>query len=159
MTGLILIRASCYATLALVFGTLAFTRANSYRRRTGANLWHTHSLVWGVASAVVVISVTQLPTPYVVAIGMVLSVAACSAIPLSSAARSAMAGSASRVDPDGVAVKGAAPAPRSAPVPVPTIARRAWLPDPTSRHELRYFDGSDWTDHVANAGVTSVDEL
>ena len=34
-----------------------------------------------------------------------------------------------------------------------------WYPDPTSRHELRYFDGTMWTEHVANEGVTGVDPL
>jgi hypothetical protein len=36
-------------------------------------------------------------------------------------------------------------------------ALRAWLADPTGRHELRYFDGSGWIEHVADAGVISVD--
>jgi hypothetical protein len=34
-----------------------------------------------------------------------------------------------------------------------------WHPDPTGRHELRYWDGSAWTAHVANDGVTSSDPL
>lgn len=34
-----------------------------------------------------------------------------------------------------------------------------WYPDPTSRHELRYYDGTDWTEHVSNAGVTSTDPV
>ena len=37
-------------------------------------------------------------------------------------------------------------------------ALTAWLPDPTGRNELRYFDGSGWTEHVANAGVISEDQ-
>lgn len=31
----------------------------------------------------------------------------------------------------------------------------AWHPDPTGRHELRYWDGSQWTDHVSDQGVQS----
>src|SRR3954451_10400483 len=31
------------------------------------------------------------------------------------------------------------------------------MPDPTRRHEHRYWDGAQWTDHVANAGTASVD--
>lgn len=31
----------------------------------------------------------------------------------------------------------------------------AWHPDPTGRHELRYWDGSQWTEHVADQGVQS----
>ena len=29
-----------------------------------------------------------------------------------------------------------------------------WYPDPTGRHQHRYFDGREWTNHVADAGVT-----
>lgn len=32
-----------------------------------------------------------------------------------------------------------------------------WRPDPTGRHELRYFDGAAFTDHVADGGVQSTD--
>lgn len=32
-----------------------------------------------------------------------------------------------------------------------------WQADPTGRFEHRYWDGSEWTDHVSNAGVASTD--
>jgi hypothetical protein len=32
-----------------------------------------------------------------------------------------------------------------------------WQPDPSGRHEYRYWDGSTWTDDVSDAGLTSVD--
>lgn len=32
-----------------------------------------------------------------------------------------------------------------------------WQPDPTGRFEHRYWDGSQWTDNVANAGVAATD--
>lgn len=35
----------------------------------------------------------------------------------------------------------------------------AWHPDPTGRHELRYWDGSQWTEHVSDGGVQSVSPL
>lgn len=35
----------------------------------------------------------------------------------------------------------------------------AWKPDPTGRHELRYWDGTSWTDHVSDAGVSVSDPL
>jgi uncharacterized protein (AIM24 family) len=35
----------------------------------------------------------------------------------------------------------------------------SWHPDPTGRHELRYWDGSAWTDHVADRGVQAMDPL
>ena len=34
-----------------------------------------------------------------------------------------------------------------------------WYADPTKRHELRYWDGTKWTDHVSDRGVTSVDPV
>jgi hypothetical protein len=35
----------------------------------------------------------------------------------------------------------------------------AWEPDPSGRHEYRYWDGTSWTDDVADQGVTSVDPV
>lgn len=32
-----------------------------------------------------------------------------------------------------------------------------WYPDPSKRYELRYWNGSAWTEHVATGGVQSVD--
>lgn len=32
-----------------------------------------------------------------------------------------------------------------------------WVADPWGRHELRYWDGSNWTPHVSDNGVTSQD--
>ena len=34
-----------------------------------------------------------------------------------------------------------------------------WYPDPMGRHQLRYFDGTQWTDHVSSNGTQSVDPL
>jgi len=34
-----------------------------------------------------------------------------------------------------------------------------WAPDPSARHDLRYHDGHQWTKHVRDAGVASVDPL
>lgn len=35
----------------------------------------------------------------------------------------------------------------------------AWHPDPRGRHELRWWDGERWTDHVSSQGVTGVDPV
>jgi Protein of unknown function (DUF2510) len=35
----------------------------------------------------------------------------------------------------------------------------SWYPDPGGRHELRYFDGQVWTEHVSTQGKQSVDPL
>jgi hypothetical protein len=35
----------------------------------------------------------------------------------------------------------------------------AWHPDPTQRHQMRYWDGAMWTDQVSDSGVTSTDPI
>jgi hypothetical protein len=32
-----------------------------------------------------------------------------------------------------------------------------WLVDPAGRHEHRYWSGSEWTEHVTDAGVPGID--
>ncbi|MEM1334097.1 MAG: phospholipid scramblase-related protein, partial [Actinomycetota bacterium] len=34
-----------------------------------------------------------------------------------------------------------------------------WYPDPNGRHELRYWNGSQWTDHVSDRGTVSTDPV
>jgi uncharacterized protein YxjI len=41
----------------------------------------------------------------------------------------------------------------------PATAPAGWHPDPQGRHELRYWDGSKWTDHVSDAGVAATDPV
>ena len=40
----------------------------------------------------------------------------------------------------------------------PTMAQR-WLPDPTGRHQYRYWDGGSWTENVYDAGVEARDAV
>jgi Protein of unknown function (DUF2510) len=49
---------------------------------------------------------------------------------------------------------GGVPAP-----PAPNDKKADWKPDPTSRHELRYWDGSAWTAHVSDQGKTATDAV
>ena len=35
----------------------------------------------------------------------------------------------------------------------------AWHPDPTGRHQLRYWEGSTWTTHVSDNGVAATDPI
>ena len=52
----------------------------------------------------------------------------------------------------------AAAAPAAAPAPAPADAVPAgWYPDPSSRFELRYWDGTRWTEHVSRGGQQSTD--
>ena len=34
-----------------------------------------------------------------------------------------------------------------------------WAPDPMGRHELRYWNGTEWTDHVSDGGAPSNDPV
>jgi Protein of unknown function (DUF2510) len=37
--------------------------------------------------------------------------------------------------------------------------RARWLPDPTGRHQYRFWNGSSWSDDVSNNGTTGKDPL
>jgi hypothetical protein len=34
-----------------------------------------------------------------------------------------------------------------------------WYPDPAGRHELRYYDGTQWTEHVSSGGKQTIDPV
>ena len=34
-----------------------------------------------------------------------------------------------------------------------------WYPDPVNRHQMRYWDGANWTEHVSDDGVAGVDPI
>jgi hypothetical protein len=37
------------------------------------------------------------------------------------------------------------------------VAPAAWYPDPSGRYELRYWNGSAWTEHVSRSGQQFTD--
>jgi hypothetical protein len=39
------------------------------------------------------------------------------------------------------------------------MADANWLPDPSGAHELRYWDGNAWTEHVSDQGTTGQDPV
>ena len=43
--------------------------------------------------------------------------------------------------------------------PPPPSVRPDWYPDPSGRFDVRYHDGSRWTEHVARAGIAATDPL
>jgi hypothetical protein len=51
----------------------------------------------------------------------------------------------------------AATATSVAPTASTSNAPAAWYADPSGRYELRYWDGSEWTEHVARGGQQFVD--
>lgn len=40
---------------------------------------------------------------------------------------------------------------------LPDASPPGWNADPHGRHELRYWDGEEWTEHVSDRGVTALD--
>ena len=46
---------------------------------------------------------------------------------------------------------------RSGQAPVAGVA--GWHPDPTHRHEFRYWDGRGWTDRISDRGNEGVDSF
>jgi hypothetical protein len=40
----------------------------------------------------------------------------------------------------------------------PPTVPAGWYADPSARHERRYWDGTDWTAHVSDGGVTAADQ-
>lgn len=45
------------------------------------------------------------------------------------------------------------------PVPPPVPVPAQWAPDPSGRHELRWWDGRGWSEHVADGGNRGIDPL
>jgi hypothetical protein len=43
--------------------------------------------------------------------------------------------------------------------PVPHAVPPGWHPDPSGRHQLRWWDGGRWADHVSDNGVGGTDPL
>lgn len=57
----------------------------------------------------------------------------------------------------GVPPVGSAPPPNPLPPPPPVPAQ--WAPDPSGRHEQRWWDGKGWSEHVADGAVRGMDPL
>ncbi len=54
---------------------------------------------------------------------------------------------------------GSAPPPASPPPQAPGSVQPNWYPDPSGKHQYRYYDGSRWTDDVSDNGVALKDPL
>ncbi len=52
-----------------------------------------------------------------------------------------------------------APPTPTPPIQPSAVPEEGWHPDPEERHELRYCDGSKWTEHVFTDGAQTVDPL
>lgn len=159
-TGLILVQTGLYILVGIAFGLYAFIRTNAYKQRTGKSPWHIHPLVWGGVSVFLTFLVTLASIAVVAIFGVVMSIVAVS--PRLQPSRGRTATEVSRYP--ATQSRPAQPGPLSPKTPSgtpagSTVRLTAWLSDPTGRNELRYFDGSSWTEHVSNSGVISTDEI
>lgn len=48
---------------------------------------------------------------------------------------------------------------RGSPVIPPPSPNARWVADPTRRHELRLWDGNEWTANVSDSGVSGWDPI
>ncbi|MGO9559983.1 MAG: DUF2510 domain-containing protein [Acidimicrobiales bacterium] len=159
------IRTGPYLVFGLFCGAMSYMRTMQYRRMYGRSPWGIHPIIWGLVSVPIVL------------LGTVLSIIACS--------RGGSRVYANRSNPQayggvpqergpgygaptpGIGQSNAWPQAAGANVPAswgqpPQVApalAASWVQDPTGRHELRYFDGSKWTEHVSNQGQTSIDPI
>jgi hypothetical protein len=53
----------------------------------------------------------------------------------------------------------ASPTVQAGPAPSPTAQKPDWYPDPSGRHQQRYWNGSLWTEHVVDNGLQATDPL
>ncbi|HLI15639.1 MAG TPA: DUF2510 domain-containing protein [Acidimicrobiales bacterium] len=137
------------ALFALVFAVFGYRISTRYRAARGVTPWHLPSLVWALICLVL--------QPFGIIVELFAEFT-------TRAAGVTLSGE--RFDPlEVVPARKLAPSPMPAAtwaVPVDEAGRTAlfgWYPDPSGRHELRYFDGRVWSDQVADRGAVATDPL
>jgi hypothetical protein len=135
----------------VVAAGLAFLRAVAFRRATGHNPWGIHPVVWLALGLLFGL------------LGSLLCLIAVLTSKHRTGARSLGAGPGK--GPDGLVGRVGPPGGRSAltvPAPPepgspPVVALPGWQPDPSGRHQHRYWSGATWTDYVSDDGVATID--
>jgi len=167
------------AVFGVIFGVLSFVRTQRFRQRTGVNPWHIPPVVWVVGSFFIAIFGTVLS----------VIACATTKVPGAPGGGSLGYGGGfgtpgygpRRSGPRGYGTSGPVPTSGGNPGPVPTYgaglgdaavmasfpgplpgataAGPGWHPDPVGRHQHRYWDGTAWTEHVADNGTSGVDPV
>jgi hypothetical protein len=171
----------------IVFGTifalLSYLRTQSFRQRTGINPWGIPPMVWAVASFFIAIFGTLLSI-----IACVTTKVPTRPRMMGTAGHPGVRGQVYAPGSEGTPKGGPPPAgmyPPAAAYPPATAypsaadhpsasmhpasfgtgpgatptAPPGWSADPTGRHEYRYWDGDEWTEHVSDRGVSAVDPV
>ena len=169
------------AIFGAIFAVLSFMRTERFRQRTGVSPWHIPPIVWAVGSffiaifgtllSVIACATTKVPGATGGSSGSgwgpVQRRAGAIRGPRATAPRGYGApGSFPNPGTDpgpgpvlGYGSPGAGPRASSPGPPVPGAARPGWHPDPVGRHQHRYWDGTEWTEHIANNGASGVDPV
>lgn len=116
--------------IGIVAAFLAYGSARRYEARTGAAAWHLPAGVWAF-----IFFLSWL-------IGLVLFL---------------IAKATTRPRPTQGPEPGPGPGPGGDYPPSEPTPVAGWYPDPSRRHELRYWDGKGWTSHVRDGGSQGTD--
>jgi hypothetical protein len=126
--------------LAVLFGVVCYVRTTNFRRRLGRNPWGIHPNVWMIIGF------------FLGLIGVCLAFLACATTRVGPAFGSGGPPQSNF----GPGANGWAH-PLSAPQPAGPPA--GWYPDPSGRHQYRFFSGYDWTADVVDNGVHASEPL
>jgi len=173
----------------VIFGALSYMRTQRFRRQTGMNPWGIPPVVWGVVSFFIallgtLLSLVACATTKPRSAGSAPGGSPYGGHPAAGygptpgygpgpgpgygAGRSPGHGTGQAWGSPGAGMPGpagvpgttspATASPMSAPAGPGTVAP-SWHPDPTGRHQHRYWDGEQWTHHVSNNGDASLDPV
>jgi hypothetical protein len=144
---------------------LEFTSVSvsSYEAATLSDALNAHaadgwSVVQIVPAGTVIVAYLSRPATGAPSDAATTATAATAAVAATAAATPVVDAPAPAPAPAPAAEPMAVAAPAAAPAPAPADAVPAgWYPDPSSRFELRYWDGTRWTEHVSRGGQQSTD--
>ena len=144
---------------------LEFTSVSvsSYEAATLSDALNAHaadgwSVVQIVPAGTVIVAYLSRPASSAPSDAATTATAATAAVAATAAATPVVDAPAPAPAPAPAAEPMAAAAPAPAPAPAPADAVPAgWYPDPSSRFELRYWDGTRWTEHGSRGGQQSTD--
>lgn len=151
--------------LAVVIAIFGYRLSQRIRATRGVTPWRIPSLVWGLIcfffapfgfalELIAIVSTRPAPGKVQTANGPSTSAAQAIYAPKASApttTEEVLEAYVPQIAPSGYG------GPASDQLDKPALF--GWYPDVTKHHELRYWDGRDWTSHVSDEDVTSEDPL
>jgi len=185
--GVIFIRSGWYLVLGLVLGFMVYRNTENFRRHTGVSPWGIPPFIWAIVTVFIVllgtvlsyiaIRTTKVPArrPPDVDPSLWGRYPSSASQPPSDGpappggyspgwsqhpANPGYAADSPYPSPDAPGSPGSAASTATSPSAASSTAPKpSWHPDPAGRHQLRYWDGDTWTEHVSNAGQPGQDPL